>query len=186
MSVLTQQRVAYGLSDALLNVGQLPIISLRAPTTGDKAELGTIWIFKPQNLAFILTSIVNNEAQWVNISQSPADFVRFTVQTPDANPVALATFAMAPHSSISLFTNVAAAQDDFSGAGGWTLKATFRREGAGPIEVSDTPIDEGEDFVGGDPTADFVIVGNSVVLEVTGIAATIINWKADVTSIIIS
>lgn len=186
MSVRQQQNVVYGLTDALTNVPLLPIVANRAPTTGDMAAIGTIWVFKTQNLAYVITSIVNNEANWVEIAQSAQDFVRFTIQTPDANPAALATFALPVNSSISIFTNVTAAQDNFSGAGGWMLKATYRRQGAGPVEVSQTEIDSGEDFGGGDPSVAFVIVANTVELQVTGLGATIINWAADVTSIVLT
>ena len=56
--------VAYGLSQALLNVFPSPIIALRDPGTGDKAQLGTVWVNKVDDTGFLLTSIVNNAAHW--------------------------------------------------------------------------------------------------------------------------
>lgn len=58
------RNVAYGLSDPLLNVVPLPIISNRDPQTTDKAQLGSIWINKSTNDFFILTSVVANVATW--------------------------------------------------------------------------------------------------------------------------
>lgn len=56
--------VSYGLSQALLNVFPAPIIALRAPTSSDKAQLGTVWVDKPNNTGYLLTSVVNNLANW--------------------------------------------------------------------------------------------------------------------------
>jgi hypothetical protein len=64
MGVNTFQRVAYGLTDPLLVMPPGVIVSQRAPTGNDKAEIGTIWIDQPSNIVYILTSIVNNQANW--------------------------------------------------------------------------------------------------------------------------
>ena len=45
----------------------IPIKSPRNPTTNDKGPIGQIWINLISNGAFILTSIVNNLANWVSI-----------------------------------------------------------------------------------------------------------------------
>lgn len=87
MSVNNQRKnVAYGLSDALLNVSPLPIVSKRSPTTADSAPLGQIWINTALNAAFILTSIVNNAANWADIAGAAGLFSSLTV-TP--GPIAL-------------------------------------------------------------------------------------------------
>lgn len=80
MSVNNQRKnVAYGLSDALLNVAPLPIVSLRAPLSSDLAPFGQIWIDKPTNTAYILTSIVSNAANWLQIAGAGASFSSLTV-----------------------------------------------------------------------------------------------------------
>lgn len=187
MSVRRQANVVYGLSEALTNVPLLPIIANRPPGPNDFAAIGTIWVDKPQNIAYVLTSIVNNEATWVNITQSPGDFIRFTVQTADAMPTTLAVFPMASNSSLDIWANITAAQADFSGAGGWVSQVIYRRAGAGPIQVgAEAEIIANENFGGGNPEINFVVVGNTVELQVTGIAATVINWAVDVTTIIIT
>jgi hypothetical protein len=67
-----QQRiVGYGLSDALPNIFPKPIVALRAPQTSDFAQLGQLWIEPKnsagvaQNLCWVLTSIINNSANWL-------------------------------------------------------------------------------------------------------------------------
>ena len=63
----TRQRVAYGLTEPLLNVNPRPILVTRPPTAVDKAQLGQLWIDVPNNAVYILASIVNNSATWVEI-----------------------------------------------------------------------------------------------------------------------
>jgi len=183
MSVRSQNNVAYGLTDALLNVPLMPIVANRAPTSNDMAPIGTIWVFKSQNLAYVITSIVNNEANWVGISQSAGDFVRYTLQTVDNTPTAIATFAMPASSAIGIISNMLATQSDFSGAASIDTDSAYRHQGAGPVEVN-AVYDITQDFAGGNVDVNTVVVGNTIELQVTGIAATVINWTADVTTII--
>lgn len=80
MSVNNQRRnVAYGLSDALLNVPAPDIISKRAPTTADMAPIGQIWVNTATNIAYILTSIVSNSANWLQIAGNAGSFSSLTV-----------------------------------------------------------------------------------------------------------
>lgn len=74
MSTAPYRNSAYGLSEALINVFPAPIISQRAPTTSDKAQLGTVWVDKPNNDAYVITSIVNNSANWTPIGGGAGDF----------------------------------------------------------------------------------------------------------------
>lgn len=71
--------VAYGLSEALPVVFNPPIISNRAPLPKDKAPLGTIWIDKPNNDGFVLTSVVANVATWIGIGGGSGSFTDLTV-----------------------------------------------------------------------------------------------------------
>lgn len=64
MSVQQFNQVAYGLTQALIPEFPAPIISTRTPGTGDKAQLGTLWVNTATNAAYFLTSIVNNSATW--------------------------------------------------------------------------------------------------------------------------
>jgi len=59
--------VGYGLTQALTNLANPPIVANRVPTVADKQQIGTIWIDKPAVTAYILVDISNNAANWVTI-----------------------------------------------------------------------------------------------------------------------
>ena len=63
MSTNNQLQVAYGFSQPQVNVME-SIQSNRAPTANDKAPIATIWVNKLTNSGYILTSVVNNVANW--------------------------------------------------------------------------------------------------------------------------
>lgn len=84
MSVSQNINIAYSFNEPLSNIFPSPIIALRSPLSTDKAQLGTIWINKTINGAWILTSIVANVATWSDISGASASFAALTV-TGNAN-----------------------------------------------------------------------------------------------------
>jgi hypothetical protein len=62
-------QVSYGLSQALINQPPFPIYSKRAPTVNDIGyQLATMWIFIGSNQAYVLTSVINKVATWVQIA----------------------------------------------------------------------------------------------------------------------
>src|SRR5271157_153415 len=65
---------AYGLNQALINVFAPPITSTRNPTTGDKAQLGQMWVNKTTGIAFVLTRIVANAYTWYATAQAAASY----------------------------------------------------------------------------------------------------------------
>ena len=65
-------QVSYGLTQPLITQNPVPVIALRAPTVADVGHaLGTLWIEPKntssvaQNLAWVLTSVINNKANWL-------------------------------------------------------------------------------------------------------------------------
>lgn len=69
MSVSKQRRnLAYGVSNPLQTLSPEPIVSSRAPKTTDKAEVGTIWVYKSTNQSYVLASIVANSATWTPLT----------------------------------------------------------------------------------------------------------------------
>jgi hypothetical protein len=87
MSVFQPGQVSYGLTQPLIGVPSAPIISQRAPTTDDKANLGTLWINQATNLPYILTSVVDNIATWVPISNA-ASIIQIVTDSGTAIPIA--------------------------------------------------------------------------------------------------
>ena len=85
MSVQQYPIVDYGLTQALQNVFPAPIVSNRAPTTADKAQIGTEWV-QPKDVTgatvngvWFLASIINNLATWVNVSGGSASFANINL-----------------------------------------------------------------------------------------------------------
>ena len=51
----TNSSVAYGLTNALQELANPPIVSQRSPSTSDKASLGTVWVNEPLNAYWVCT-----------------------------------------------------------------------------------------------------------------------------------
>jgi adhesin HecA-like repeat protein len=65
MAISRQRKnVAYGVGQPLFGLSPEPISSTRAPTTSDKAELGTVWVNKSTDAAWVLASVASNTATW--------------------------------------------------------------------------------------------------------------------------
>lgn len=68
----TRSNVGYGLTNALQDLVPMPIISNRAPTANDTAELGTVWIDQTNDAVYQITSIVAGAANWATAPASGA------------------------------------------------------------------------------------------------------------------
>ncbi len=107
MSVNQPGDVAYGFSQALLGVPSKPIIAQRSPTTNDKAQIGTEWINQVANAVFVITSIVDNVATWVQTGGGALPITEIVTDAGTATPVMgvinllgganIVTSAMAPN-----------------------------------------------------------------------------------------
>src|SRR5271170_5527400 len=76
-----RSRVAYGLSDALIAEAPLPIQALRAPAGSDIGYLlGTLWIDKTANEAYILVDVSASVATW-NLLEASGGAGVFTTLT---------------------------------------------------------------------------------------------------------
>jgi len=64
----TKAQLAYGIGDNLIELSPLPIVAVRNPATNDHAQLGTLWVNKTNNTAYIITSIAATSATWVVIT----------------------------------------------------------------------------------------------------------------------
>lgn len=85
-----RQNVSYGLSQALIGVPAAPVISNRAPTTADKAELGTIWVNKTTDISYILSKVSAGTSTWYAVTTEGAAVtaVSFTATTGDITATA--------------------------------------------------------------------------------------------------
>ena len=97
--------VDYGFSQALNAVFPAPIISNRAPTTADRAPLGQVWIKKSTNDFYVLTSIVNNLANWTTNTNGSGIFTSITVTTGPNDIEGTTTINTAGSASTSIGNN---------------------------------------------------------------------------------
>jgi hypothetical protein len=84
MSISQNRNIAYSFNQPLSGIFPDPIVSLRSPLTTDKAQIGTVWVNKTINAAWILTSVVSNSATWTDVSGAAGSFTTLTV-TGNAN-----------------------------------------------------------------------------------------------------
>jgi hypothetical protein len=70
MSSVQKLNSAYGIDTPLQAIPPKPISAKRDPTINDKMQFGTLWINTVTDLAFVLTSITGNAANWQEIAQA--------------------------------------------------------------------------------------------------------------------
>lgn len=81
-----RKKISYGVGQPLYDLSPQPISSSRAPTTADFTELGTVWVRKSTNQAWILASIASNTATWTPITVNAGatiDTGNLTITTGD-------------------------------------------------------------------------------------------------------
>lgn len=153
--------VAYGLSQSLLNVFPAPIIAERDPNANDKAQLGTIWINKPDNTGFLLTSVVNNVANWEGFSGSGV-FGSLTVNGPTSltGPISM---NQSGNSTINIGANVNYSGIVSIGGTGDVFVGPFSNGGVflGATSTTNTTINGGQINVGTAPSDGDITIGNN-------------------------
>lgn len=108
-----------------------------------------------------------------------------TTTTLDDTPTILWNYTLSPSSAITINATVVLAQSDYTGSGGGSLVGTARREAAGGAILVDSIPSDGEDFSGGDPVFEFTVSGNDAQIVVIGLPATGINWKVQLTYVVL-
>ncbi len=118
---------AYGQSQPLINVFATPIAAKRDPSTTDRAQIGTIWVNKLTNDAFILTSVTNNTSTWIGVGGGAGTFTSLVVDPGDITVTS---------------GNVAVTLGDIT-AGAGDISATTGSVSAGTTMVAGTTITAG-------------------------------------------
>ncbi len=75
----SSQRLGYSVNQPLTEIFTQPIISRRDPTVNDRQKLGTLWVNKLLDQTYIITSVVNNQANWAPVSQAAGALNSLTV-----------------------------------------------------------------------------------------------------------
>jgi hypothetical protein len=122
-----RKNTAYGLSDALLGVAPSPIVSKRDPGVNDMAPIGQLWVNASSNAAFVLTSLVANQALWSDIAGGGGSFASLNVGpgniTATAGNVVTTAGNVVSGGQISATTTVQAG-GDITSTGGSVISST--------------------------------------------------------------
>lgn len=117
----------------------------------------------------------------ITISQTADAYSITTVQTTDGTAnVALFTLTLNASEAVTIHSTIAGSIDDFSGMLGGTVHGAARRAAAGGAVLVASPLAEFSEDITGDPTIDIIVSGNDVIVAVTGVVATTINWRSQV------
>jgi hypothetical protein len=125
----------------------------------------------------IFTTTSRTGASELTISLINTSFI--SVTTIDATPTTLFSLAIPINSAVSIYCDVLGAQDTFALVCSGFIQCSARRQGGGAAIVGiAADLSSSNNFA----TAEFdiVVVGNNIVLQVTGEVATTINWVATV------
>jgi len=73
----------YGIGSGVQNLAPFSIIANRAPTTLDRARIGTFWAYTGANSIYCLTSVTNGQSNWLTLSSTGSGiFLDLTVNGP--------------------------------------------------------------------------------------------------------
>jgi len=83
--VYNNQNVAYALNQPLVVGAPQPIVSQRAPTANDTAQIGTLWVDTATDSMYVLTSITIGQAHWEATTGGAGVFAALTVNPGPTN-----------------------------------------------------------------------------------------------------
>ena len=104
-----------------------------------------------------------------------------TVQTTNATPTTIITYSglSVNDVAVQVFVKITGLKNNFTEAAGYYLTGTFRRTGGTITQVGSTlMISQNEDTASWDAT--LAVSGTDILVQVTGVAATTINWQASI------
>jgi len=73
-----ERNLAYGVGKPLIDMAPIPVVADRAPTTKDRAEIGTPWIYNPGKDVFFLVDITAGVSTWINAGGGSGTFTSVT------------------------------------------------------------------------------------------------------------
>lgn len=188
--------LSYGLTQALIQDAPQPIVSKRAPTTSDSAQIGAIWVQSVNtsgtaiNSAWVLTSIISNSATWTAIGGGAGAgvFASLTV-TPGPTALTGALTVTSGTSAVNISADAAANTVNIgTGAGAKavtlgstnTTSATTINAGTGAISLATAAT--GTISIGAATMTGALTVGQSTAGQTVSIASAI-NTGAQVVNI---
>ncbi len=124
---------------------------------------------------------ITNGAGTIAVATVADGFEMATVATVDATAdVALFTLTLGADESATIYAIITGAVSDHSAALVGTVSGGARKDGAGAAVLIGSPVANFSEDIAGAPDIDIVVSGNDVIVAVTGVAVTTINWRAQI------
>ena len=174
---------AYGITNALQNVFPAPVVANRAPLTSDTGyQVGTIWVYKAINAAWILTSVASASATWEAITGAGGAFTSLTVTPGPISLTGTTTINTTGAATTSIgSTTGASGITDLVGTGNYSLDGV----GASTYTIG-TSTTTGTIAIGGTAQTGAITLGSSsgtnIVNLGTGTGATTVNVATGATN----
>ena len=154
-------------------------------TTG--ASIDTASAAPPTEGQVLTAGVGGISASWLTPVGIGSESSTGTVQTINDTPTTLETFAVGAGETQYFSSNIAARQAAPSNnSAGYRIQATFKDVAGTATRVPALGTDDKLSFE--DDTSwdiEYVVSGSNVLLQVTGVAATTINWKSSSTRVVI-
>lgn len=132
-----RRNVSYGMTNALQTIGPIPVVSSRAPSTSDIAELGTVWVNKSTSAAWVLAKVAAGSATWTPTTVNAGATITTGDLTVTAGDFYLTAGDMtASAGSISAAVDISAATGDIEALTG--------------AVIADTDVTAGEQVIAGE------------------------------------
>lgn len=132
---------AYGIGNSLQQLSPFTIIANRAPTTSDKARLGTLWDYKTNVAAtdavYMLTSVTGGQSNWKLLSNNggAGAFTSLTVTGPITQTGASDVLIGADAAAQTIAIGTGAAVKGIT-IGSATAGSTLALVGGGAVQVA--------------------------------------------------
>lgn len=177
------KRRGYGLNRAIFNAFPEPIVSNRAPSTNDIAEVGSLWIDQSGDTAYVLIEVAAGQALWQTSPSGGTSATSFTVNPGNLTVTAGDIIVTAGDVTLSAGTLNASALN-ITGA------VTF----SGITSSGDNTLDGGDQVIEGsnDTTETVYILANAGTSEtihihsIQGTAANSVDIESDAGGITLS
>ena len=169
MSVQQYQNISYGLTQPLNVEAQIPITSVRDPQVGDKAQIGTLWVNKSSNNTWVITSIVNNQANWELVGSGPSSGITIAGNSGGAvGPNSFGIINLIGEDGVTIIGNPGANTLTVTSSSDLTLTGNSGGE-VGPNSLGNINIiGDGGVIIVGDPGTNTLTVSSSSDLTITG------------------
>lgn len=108
----------------------------------------------------------------------------YEVQTTDATPTNIATFGVGVNEAIIISGHIVGAIDDYSASLNGRFIGGARRTNIGGAFLVGSPVIDINEDSAGNASLNVIVTGNTILVEVIGVAGETWNWKAFISRII--